>query len=318
MAGPWGMEISLLQRLLCTAVIAGALITAATSADAQSFRTLSIVSEPGASVWINGVLYGKVPASGPLTIKTISPGRKTIKVRADGFKDAQKLVAAALTGEIAVPLTQTTDEAELAFQRAERFASTDRQLAIDAYEQAIKLKPAHTDAWIGLARIYTETGQFDKAMEAIGRARRSGSGLAEATVIEARLLKNADEEEKAIALFKRAIKEGGGFQPEAYAGLGLLYKERAETAGGLGEFAKEKTSYEEAAKYLGVAVKQLSGAPDAVVLYQFLGIVYEQQRKRDQAIAVYREFLKLFPDHPEAPAFESFITQLQKQTAREQ
>ncbi len=60
-------------------------------------------------------------------------------------------------------------------------------------------------------------------------------------------------------------------------------------------------------------MKQLSGAPDAVVLYQFLGLVYEQQKKYTQAIAVYREFLLLFPDHPESAAFESFIVQLKKQ-----
>jgi hypothetical protein len=44
-----------------------------------------------------------------------------------------------------------------------------------------------------------------------------------------------------------------------------------------------------------------------------LGLVYEQQKKYKEAIAVYKEFLRMFPDSPETVAFESFIVQLQKQ-----
>ena len=115
-----------------------------------------------------------------------------------------------------------------------------------------------------------------------------------------------------------AIAEGKGFQPEAYAGLGLLFKEKAEGLGGAAELAEENAAFAEAAKNLAVAVKQLAGAPDAIVVYQLLGLVYERQKKFKEAIAVYEEFLRVFPDVSEAAAVESFIVQIKKQMAEQE
>ena len=123
------------------------------------------------------------------------------------------------------------------------------------------------------------------------------------------------EEAKATAAFKRSILEGKGFQPEAYTGLGILYKEKAEGLAGSGDFEKENTNYTEAAKNFRSAVKQLSGAPDAIVVYQLLGLVYERQKKYTEAIGVYEEFLRLFPNAAEAEAVRSFIVQIKKDMA---
>jgi tetratricopeptide (TPR) repeat protein len=60
-------------------------------------------------------------------------------------------------------------------------------------------------------------------------------------------------------------------------------------------------------------LKQLAGAPDAVILYQLLGLVYEKQKKYDDAIRVYNEFLERFPNSNDAPAVRSFIDQIKKQ-----
>jgi tetratricopeptide (TPR) repeat protein len=278
-----------------------------------SFRSITVNTERQAKVWIDGVLYGTTSDTGSLAIKTVAPGRKTIRVRADGFKESQKILGPDESGPISVPLIKTTDEAELAFQNAERLASVDREKAVEAYQQAAKLRPGYTDAYIGLARVSMEAGDFDKAEKAIAAARRAKPGLAEVSAVEGRLRKSVDEEGRAVAAFKRAIREGNGFQPEAYAGLGLLYKEKAESFGSSGDYDQEAANYAQAARNLSTAIKQLSGAPDAVVLYQLLGLVYEQQKKADKAIAVYQEFLKLFPGHPESEAFESFIVQLRKQ-----
>ncbi|MGD9562054.1 MAG: tetratricopeptide repeat protein [Pyrinomonadaceae bacterium] len=278
-----------------------------------SLRSISISSQPNAKVWINGVLYGTTSKTGTLGIKTVSPGRKSIRVRADGFKEAQKILRSTQSGPISIPLTKTTDEAELTFQNAERLASVDREKAAAAYELAAELHPGYTNALIGLARVSLDAGDFERALKAIAAVRKSQPGSAEASAIEGRILRSIGEETAAIAAFDRAIKEGNGFQPEAYAGLGLLYMQRAENAGAGGEFDEESANYGKAAENLSVAIKQLSGAPDAVVLYQFLGLVYEQQKKFDDAIAVYREFLTHYPGHAESTAFESFIVQLRKQ-----
>jgi tetratricopeptide (TPR) repeat protein len=275
-------------------------------------RTITVTSEPRAKVWIDGVFYGRTDGAGSLTIRSIASGGHTIRVRADGFKERSLPLAAIQKGEIKVPLVKTTDEAELAFQEAERLSFVDREKAVEAYRRAIRLRPNFPDAYLSMSRVLMDAGDVDAAMKAILAARRLRPGFAEASAVEGRILKESGEETKAIVAFRRAIAEGRGFQPEAYTGLGMLYKEKAEGFGGEGDFANEDANYIEAAKHFQTALKQLSGAPDAIVLYQLLGLIYERQKKTAEAIAVYEDFLRFFPDAPEATAVRSFIVQLKK------
>jgi tetratricopeptide (TPR) repeat protein len=216
-------------------------------------------------------------------------------------------------GEVNIALVKTTDPAELAFQDAERLGSRDRDKAIEAYRKAISLRPNYPAAYIGLARALSESSDADAALKAIRDMRRIAPTNAEASAVEGRIYKDMGDEPKAIAAFKRSIAQGRGFQPEAYTGLGLLYKEKAEAIGAGGNFNEEAANYTEAARNLTIALKQLAGAPDAVVLYQLLGLVYEKQKKFDDAIRVYNEFLTRFPDSSEAPTIRSFIDQIKKQ-----
>lgn len=279
---------------------------------AQATRSIIISTEPGATVWIDGVRYGKADSSGKLAIKTVAAGGHALRVRADGFKDKTQTLAATQRGEVRIALVKTTDEAELAFQNGDRLATVDREKAAEAYNRAINLRPGYLDAHIALARILSDAGDLDEAMKAVAATRRLRPGLAEASAIEGRIHKETGEEQKAILSFKRAITEGRGFQPEAYTGLGLLYKEKAEGSGGSGDFDYEEANYAESTKYLKIALKQLSGAPDAMIIYQLLGLIYERQRKPAEAIAVYEEFLRFFPETVEAEAVRSFIVQLKK------
>lgn len=278
-------------------------------------RSINVVTEPEATVWIDGVRYGKTDKLGNLTIATVAPGAHTLRIRANGFKEISRPLGAAQKGDIEITLVKTTDEAELAYQKAEVLTTSDREAAAVAYRSAIKLRPKHPEAHTGLARVLLELGDFEEASAAIAAARRARPGYAEASAIEGRIMEESGEEEKAIAAFKRAITEGKGFQPEAYTGLGLLYKEKAEGAGS--DFEAETANYIESAKYLKVALKQLSGAPDTIVIYQLLGLIYERMKKYDDAIAAYEEFLRIFPDRDEATAVRSFITQLRKQMAEQ-
>jgi tetratricopeptide (TPR) repeat protein len=273
---------------------------------------LTISSEPSAVVFIDDIRFGRTDASGKLIVKNLGGTRHILRVRADGFKETTKTTTS-LQGDVSVPLVKTTDQAELAFQEAERLLSRDRQLAADAYRKALKLKPNYTNAYIGLARVLSDSGDSDGALKALRDLRRVAPGNAEASAVEGRINKDNGDEAKAITAFKRSITQGRGFQPEAYTGLGLLYKEKAEAAGAGGNFDDETANYNEAAKYLATALKQLSGAPDALVLYQLLGLVYEKQKKYDEAIRIYNEFLARFPESNEAPTVRSFIEQLKKQ-----
>ena len=281
----------------------------------SSFRTVRIVTQPGASIWIDGVLYGKADTTGTILIKTVAAGAHSLRVRLDGYKEQTQALTAVQRGDVSVTLAKTTDEAELSFQLAERLSASDREKSADAYRKAIKLRPNYPDAYIGLARVLAETGDLDEAKAAIVTARRLRAGFAEASAVEGRILKDNGDEAKAIAAFKRAITEGKNFQPEAYAGLGLLYKEKAEGIGGTGDFDEETANYTEAGKNLRSAIKQLSGAPDALIIYQLLGLIYERQKKYAEAISLYEEFLRIFPNSVEATAVRSFIVQIKKDMA---
>ena len=216
------------------------------------FRSISVSTQPEAIVWIDGVRYGKADKTGSLEIKTVSAGAHTIRVRADGFKEKSQPITAVQKGEIKILLVKTTDEAELAYQEAERLAAADRDKSAEAYKKAIKLRPNYPEAFLGLARVLSDAGDSDEAEKTILVARKLRPGYAEASAVLGRIYKDNGDDDKAVAAFKRAITEGKGFQPEAYAGLGLLYKEKAEGFGGSGDFANETVNYVESAKYLKI------------------------------------------------------------------
>ncbi len=276
-------------------------------------RTVTVITEPKASVWLDEVLRGKTDENGKLEIKPITAGAHKIRVRADGFREALQNLTAAQKGDLNVTLVKTTDQAELTFQEAERLSLSDREKAIAAYRKAIGLRPKYAEANLALARVLLANNDLDGALKAIANARKARPAYAEASAVEGRIYVTEGDEEKAIAAFRRAITEGRGVQPEAHTGLGLLYKEKAEAAGSSGDYEGEEANYALAVKSFGSAIKQLSGAPDAVTLYQFLGLAYEQMKKYADAIAVYEEFLRLFPDSNESAAVRSFIVQLKKQ-----
>lgn len=301
-------------RLLIQCSFAIAFVAMPSSA--QMLRSITVVTEPDARVWISGVLYGTTDEKGRIEIKRVYPGRRVIRVLAPGFAEVSKPLLPTQRGEIKVALVETRDEAELAYQEGERQATLDRAKAEESYRKAIAENPKYLAAHVGLLRTLAEGRSYDKAKVALTELRKVSPRHAEASAIEGRMQKELGEEDKAIAAFKRAIAEGGGFQPEAYAGLGLLYQDRAE---GLADNEQQQTAaYNEAAKNLMTAVKQLSGAPDAAVIYQLVGMIYEEQKRYKEAIALYEDFLKTFPDSPEAEAVRSFIVQIKKEMSGEQ
>ncbi len=304
----------LILKIFCGGLIGFFVLTVS----AQTKRTITIITEPNAIVWLDDIQRGRTDESGKLIVKQISVGAHKIRVRADNFKEISQNLLAAQKGDIKIALVKTTDKAELAFQEAERLAGSDREKAIAAYRRATSLRPKYAEANLALARALSAKGDYELALKAIAEARRARPNYAEASAVEGRIYVLEGDEEKAIASFKRAITEGRGFQPEAHTGLGLLYKEKAEALGSGGDLEAEAANYQIAIGAFKKAVAQLSDAPDAITIYQFIGLAYEKMKKYDEAIAVYEEFLRVFPDSSEASAVQSFIVQLKKQMSEEQ
>jgi len=265
-------------------------------------RTVTIVSEPRAIVWIDEIRRGVTDDSGKLSALKLAAGAHTLRVRATGFKEASLPITALQRGEIAVHLVRTTDSSDLLFQRAEaaRESAKDdagRQAAVDLYRQAIKLRPALGAAHVGLARVLLDLNDASGALSEIEAARRARPIYAEASAVEGRIYREAGQTDEAIGAFNRAIREAHGFQPEAHVGTGRVYEDKGE--------------YELAAREFKIAVDQL--ADTEPIIYQLLGAAYEKTGSNREAIAAYENYLRLAPNGSMAQAVRSIIEQLKAQ-----
>lgn len=307
---------------LASILLSGSSVSAqkqkAVSSPTKQTKTVTVISEPNANVWLDDVLRGAADEGGKIILKNVSAGRHALRVRAEGFKEISQNLLPAQSGDVKIALVKTSDEAELAFQQAEKLQVLSKEKSKELYEKAIRLRPKYAEAYLGLARVLLEQSDAEGAHEAIAAARKARPIYPEASAVEGRIYKSDDQEEKAVASYKRAVAEGKGFQPEAYTGLALLYKEKAETAGAAGDFANEQVYYAQSLKFFPSAIRQLSGAPDAITVYQLFGLVYEKMKKYTDAIAVYEEFLRAFPNADEASVVRSFIVQLKKQMSEQQ
>ena len=267
---------------------------------------LTITTEPNAIVWIDEIRRGTTDASGKLSIAKLSAGRHAVRVRAAGFKE---IVTPLLPGRRAldVKLVRTTDQAELLFQEAETAREKARddpslEKAADLYRQAIKARAAYPAAQVGLARVLMDLNQFKEAHAAIDAARRTRPSFAEASAVEGRLYREEAFGEDAIRSFRRAIREGGGVQPEAYVGIARVYEDKGQFAEAIVEFKK--------------ALAQLSDSEP--VIYQMIGAAYEKMEKPKEAVAAYEKYLQLAPNGSYAAAIRSILEQLKREAAGEQ
>lgn len=271
----------------------------------QAGSSLTITTEPNAIVWIDEIRRGSTDASGKLVVTNVSAKRHAVRIRAVGFKESTN---ALLPGRrtIAVKLIPTTDKAELLFQQAEiaREKARDdeaRQKAIELYQEAIKIR-SNPAAHVGMARLFMDQDQFDKALSEIDAARRTRPSYPEASAVQGRIYRESGFPDEAIKSFRRAIREAGGFQPEAHVGLARVWEEK-------GEFGEAVAEYQK-------ALNQLSDSEP--VIYQLLGAAYERLEKPKEAVTAYEKYLQLAPNGSLAPAIRSILTQLKREAAGEQ
>jgi len=270
-------------------------------------RTLTIVSEPNAVVWIDEIRRGATDGDGRLVQVRVSSGTHSLRLRAAGFKEMTMPLAAAERGEVKLRLVRTTDEAELAFQQAETVRETARddqarQQAADLYLQTLKLRPAFPAAHVGLARVLLDLNDTNGALAEIESARRYRAVYAEASAVEGRIYREAAQSDEAVGSFNRALRESHGFQPEAHVGIGRVYEDKGQ--------------YELAAREFHIAIDQLSDTEP--IIYQLLGAAYEKTGNNREAITAYENYLRLAPNGSLAPAVRSILEQLKTQQPGEQ
>jgi len=267
---------------------------------------LTITSEPNAIVWIDEIRRGMTDASGKLALTKVSAGRDSVRVRASGFKE---VTLPLLPGRrtLDVKLVATTDEAELLFQQAEAAREKARddealEKAAEVYREALKLRPSNPAAHVGLARVLMSLNDFKGAHAEIEAARRAKPAYAEASAVEGRVYREEAFADDAIRSFRRAIREGGGVQPEALVGLAKVLEDKGQFAEAIVEYRK--------------ALAQLSDSEP--VIYQMLGAAYERVEKPKDAVVAYEKYLELAPNGSYAGAIRSILTQLKREAAGEQ
>jgi cytochrome c-type biogenesis protein CcmH/NrfG len=289
-----------------TPAVASTKAATKTKSPVVTAKSITVKSEPKAVVWLDEVRRGVTDESGGFEIAKVSAGRHTLRVRADGFAERTLSLLPTQRGAIPVPLTRTTDEAELAFQQAEAArerATTDeaRREAAELYRRALKLRPRFAAAHVALARVLLDLNDYDAALVEVDEARVDRPAYAEASVVEGRILRASSQNDEAVASYERAIREARGFQPEAHTGIGIIYEEEGK--------------YEAAAAAFRKAIAQLSDTEP--VLYELIGRTYERLEKYKEAVAAYEKYLALAPNGKLAPAIESVIEQLRKQAAEQ-
>jgi len=272
---------------------------------ASTLRTITLLTEPNAIIWVDEIRRGTTDSNGALTQIKVSGGAHTLRVRAHGFKESSVPVTPLQRGEIRVRLLRTSDEAELAFQQAEAARETARddaarQQAADLYRQTLKLRPAFPSAHVGLARVLLDLNDSNGALAEIESARRYRAIYPEASAVEGRIYREAGQTDDAIGSFNRAIRESHGFQPEAHVGIGRVYEDKGQ--------------YELAGREFQIAIDQLSDTEP--IIYQLLGAAYEKNGNNKEAIAAYENYLRLAPNGSLAPAVHSIIEQLKSQGPR--
>lgn len=262
---------------------------------------LTITTEPNAIVWIDDIRRGTTDASGKLTITKLSPGRHTVRVRANSFKEA---TAVLLPGRrtLTVKLVGTDDPAVLMFQQAEKAREearddASRESAADLYREALRNPPPNAAARVGLARVLLDLNKFKEARAEIDAARRIRPVYPEASAVEGRIYREEGFYDDAIRSFRRSIREANGFQPEAHVGLARVYEDKGDFAAAILELRK--------------ALAQLYDSEP--VIYQMLGAAYEKINKPKEAIAAYEKYLQLAPNGSYAAAIRSILNQLKRE-----
>src|SRR6266487_1801992 len=100
------LRFSLLIACLLAAFLMDYSVPAQKRRRATNARTtpavLTITAEPNATVWIDDVRRGTIDGSGKLILTKISPGRHSLRVRADGFNEVTRPLLS--TGGVIVKL----------------------------------------------------------------------------------------------------------------------------------------------------------------------------------------------------------------------
>ena len=268
----------------------------------QATGALKVVTgQPGSVVFLNNVRHGATDDKGELELPRVRAGSYPARVRTVGFADWNGSVTIIANSSRALKVTQqpTTDEATLHYQKGDALRERGKNKeAVEEYRQALALRPGLTEARVGMVRSLTALQDFQEAEKQITAALKAGGRtLAEAQTVLANLRRHQGLDEEAIAEYRKAIRLAQGNAFEAHIGLAIA----------LNEMNDPKLIDEISREYRVGILQDMETEP---VLYYQLGEILERAGRNKEAIAAYRNYLRLDPQGEYASAAESIIERL--------
>ncbi|MCX5759652.1 MAG: tetratricopeptide repeat-containing serine protease family protein [Candidatus Hydrogenedentes bacterium] len=164
---------------------------------------------------------------------------------------------------------------------------------IAAYGAAVKLFPTFYEAWFNLATAYAAGGEYERALESLGRAEALKSNAVEVFRGKGRVLLKLRKYPEAIACLERAA---------------ILVPTDASAHNDLGEARRQAEDLAKAASAFETALK-LDPAYGAA-RYN-LGVTYAALGRAGDAIEQFQTYLRDAPDAPDAGKVREWIAKLQ-------
>ena len=179
--------------------------------------------------------------------------------------------------------------------------------ALEAFQEALKINPAYTEACLNLAVTYNDLGMYNEARAIYARAQRATSddnGKIQDAFVKGKLANmhaeigevyaNLQCWDEAVVELKKAL---------------LLRPDFADIRTTLGKALREGGRREEALVELREAKRQRPRFASAIVQ---LGLVYYTMGRREEALAEWRSVLEFDPENASARMFVKLVNEMEK------
>jgi tetratricopeptide (TPR) repeat protein len=158
----------------------------------------------------------------------------------------------------------------------------DFPTAIDAYQQALAIKPQFPEVHLGLAQVRSAQGDIEGGLIQVEEALRQRPNYAEALLFQGKLLQQLARPDEALVAYDNAIRANSRIA-ESYYRRAMIYISNGENPAAVRDLQR--------------AVQLQPNFPEA---HYWMGQAYYAQRRLQNALNAFRQAIALNPNYVEA------------------